>query len=481
MNSEQLKDMILQRGEVQSLPFWNNRSWKQYPFSYEWTEENYQMPAAEGWRPGNESQSWTLEGHIIGEETGQRYAFINIYNYNALGRILGFHWRYFQVTDLSRKKRYVERRYHFRPFPDIFKPPLDIKEGNLDLTYKPRGGGVDRWHTKRDPDGNLIPFEYHIDATGKDKTGEQVGLSLDVEALKPPMILGARDYCGKITMIGQPDTFSLSFPRFKVRGILNLPEKSENVEGIAWAGLQWAPNHFGKKGKPLKRIKHEVFLAQLSNGWDFSFSRQYDTFRCNRLMPFSGISGVLDDNTMVTTNNYTLESMSFFRNPRTAKPLLRTAPETHYYTHAARLIIPEWEADLVMTPLLEDNTISLFVEYIIGSTEITGTVKGKEVCGVGLTEHTKIWHEDHEFVTMIRNTLKYLPDQSFRGDREPVQRKLINDVEEVLIAADVRDSDRAKELLGAVVKFITENIREDVIEEPTASLFGLCQDFRERL
>ena len=212
-----------------------------------------------------------------------------------------------------------------------------------------------------------------------------------------------------------------------------------------------------------------------------SFWRQYDTFRCNRLLPFSGITALLEDNTMTSTNNYTFEPISYFRNPGTAKPLLRTGPKTHYYTHAARLTIPELDADLVISPLGENNTLSLFVEYLIASTEITGRIRGKEVYGVGLTEHTKIWHEKQEYVTMLRNTLANLPDKCFLGERRAAEKKLLNDLEEVIAASEVGDRRRAKQMLANYMQLISRSINESVIPKPVANLTCLCKDFMARL
>jgi hypothetical protein len=198
-------------------------------------------------------------------------------------------------------------------------------------------------------------------------------------------------------------------------------------------------------------------------------------------LPFSGITALLEDNTMTSTNNYSFEPISYFRNPGTARPLLRTAPETHYYTHAARLTIPEFDAELVISPLGENNTCSLFVEYLIASTEITGRVRGKEVCGVGLTEHTKIWYEKQEYVMMLRNTLANLPDKAFLGERHAIEKKLVNDLEEVIAAAEVGDRPRAKQLLVNYTQLVSKSINEDVIPKPVANLTCLCHDFMARL
>ena len=481
MEEKNAASVILQEGYVQSLPFWKEKSWKHYPFAREGTEQNFTLPAAEGWHPGHQSQSWTLEGHLIARESGRRYAFINVYNYNVMGKLLGFHWSLLHVTDVTNGKSYISRAYHFRPFPDLFKPPFNIEQGNLAITYRPRGARANIWRTKKDANGNLIPFEYRLESFSTDRSGELVGLMLELEAVKPPMVLGAMDYKGKVTMIGQPDTFSLAFPRFKLRGTIELPGKMEKVEGIGWVGLQWAPKHFGSKNHPLRRIKHQIYFVHLSNGWDLSFWRQYDTFRCNRLLPFSGITALLEDNTMTTTNNYSFEPISYFRNPGTARPLLRTAPKTHYYTHAARLTIPELDAELVISPLGENNTCSLFVEYLIASTEITGRVRGKEMYGVGLTEHTKIWYEKQEYVTMIRNTLTNLPDKCFLGERHAIEKKLLNDLEEVIAAAEVGDRPRAKQLLANYTQLVSRSINEAVIPKPVANLTCLCKDFIARL
>jgi predicted secreted hydrolase len=111
---------------------------------------------------------------------------------------------------------------------------LPSREGNLDLTYHPGDGITDRFYTKKNSSENLIPFEYRLEAACLGKSGERLNLSVDLEALKPPMVLGAMDYKGKITMIGQPDTFSLSFTRFKISGTLDLSGTVEHVEGIGY-------------------------------------------------------------------------------------------------------------------------------------------------------------------------------------------------------------------------------------------------------
>lgn len=244
MKPEERDHLILQAGDAQAFPYWKDKSWKHYPFACEGAQEYYTLPRCTGWHPGNESQSWTIWGHLKAEESGERYYFINIYNYNVAGKLFGFHWHLLLITDVSEKKRYVERRYHFRPLPSLFRPPFDIKEGNLDITYRPRGSSADRWYAKKDASGNLIPFEYRLEATGNEKSGDRMVLSVDLEALKPPLIIGGMDYRGKVTMFAQRDTFSLSLTRFKMRGTLELSGKTEHIEGMAWAGLQWAPTSF---------------------------------------------------------------------------------------------------------------------------------------------------------------------------------------------------------------------------------------------
>lgn len=185
MKPEKVQDLILQTGDAQYLPYWKDRSWKRYPFVYqgaqpfvyEGAQGHVTLPTAEGWHPGYDSQSWTIEGHMMAKESGKRYAFVHYYNYNAMGRILGFHERVLHITDVSEKKRYMATRYHFRPFPSLFKPPFSVREGYLDITYQPRGGRIERWRAKKDSSGNLIPFEYQLEAFGQGKSGEQMALS----------------------------------------------------------------------------------------------------------------------------------------------------------------------------------------------------------------------------------------------------------------------------------------------------------------
>jgi DNA-binding GntR family transcriptional regulator len=82
---------------------------------------------------------------------------------------------------------------------------------------------------------------------------------------------------------------------------------------------------------------------------------------------------------------------------------------------------------------------------------------------------------------MMQNTLKNLPDQAFAGNRAAIQRKLNNDLEEVLTAVQVGDKSRAKELLKADLEFISKNIKAEMTAAPAASLSDLCKDFMGRL
>jgi predicted secreted hydrolase len=477
--------LILQTGDTQSLPFWKDKSWKHYPFAYPGTEEHFTLPAAVGWHPGYESQSWDIEAYVKGKESGKTYTVVHIYSYNAMGKLFGFSCRVLNVADIAEKKRYVDRRYHFRPFPGIYKPPFDVTEGNLDITYHPRGNGVDRWYPRKDSSGNVLPFEFHLEAARNPRAPVQTKLSVDIEALKPPLLDGGMDYRGTLTMFGQPNTFAFCLsPRVKVRGTLEIAGKTEHIEGVGKVGLQWAPKQFGSSNKPIKRIKHQYLGGNLSNGWDFGLWRQYDTLRYNRLLPFSGIFALFEDNTMATTNNYTFEPISYYQNrtwPKEAGPIFRTAPKNSYVPNAVRLTVPEWDADLVIAHVLEDNTQAVFVEYFFGPVEITGKVRGKEVYGLGFLEGTKLYYQEHEFIEMIRNTLKNLPDQAFIGTRAAIQRKLNNDLEEILTAVQVGDKLRAKELLEADLSFISQNIKVEMTAAPAASLSDLCNDFISRL
>jgi hypothetical protein len=150
-------------------------------------------------------------------------------------------------------------------------------------------------------------------------------------------------------------------------------------------------------------------------------------------------------------------------------------------THAARLTVPEWDADLVITPVLEDNTQAVFVEYYFGPTEIRGKIRGKEVYGVGFSEGTKLWYQEHELIKMMRNILRELPDGAFAGSRADIQRRLVNDLEDALTAYQVNNKSRARELLEDDLALISENINEEMIKAPAASLSDLCRDFIGRL
>ncbi len=82
---------------------------------------------------------------------------------------------------------------------------------------------------------------------------------------------------------------------------------------------------------------------------------------------------------------------------------------------------------------------------------------------------------------MLRNTLANLPDKAFLRERPAIEKKLLNDLEEVIAAAEVGDKTRAKQMMVNYTQLISRSINEAVIPKPAADLTCLCRDFLARL
>ena len=118
-----------------------------------------------------------------------------------------------------------------------------------------------------------------------------MALGLCADALKPPQAVGGAVHGGRITVYGQPNTYSY-FQALGYAGTLRWGETEEAVSGqIGWLDRQWFPEYAGRyAGVLADRYGHQWAQISLDNGWEFSLWRQFQRQEDDRPVMFSGLT-----------------------------------------------------------------------------------------------------------------------------------------------------------------------------------------------
>ena len=390
----------------------NGDSWRRYPFAIG-DDPELVFPRAEG-NQGAESNTYYVAGRLRGATTGNAWAFLVVFTFNDVYHRLRADFHTLALFDLQTGDygtctqfdfpRLLQRRRSYR---------LSVARDLLDVTFQ-GDGGESRWRTRRDADGALVPFSYTLHAVGEDADGRAMELDLQMDAQKPPLPVGGKEYGGVKTCMGQYGTHSYFQSDVRFEGTFAWGDLREEVTGdCGWIDRQWAPRYLGVHTDLANtRYRHEWREIHLDNGIEMSVWMHYDRRRANRVIPFSGVTAAGPNGEVDATTDFEIERLSFVRDPRTIEPR-RGLPGARYFTDRYRLRVRPWRIDLVSEPLVPAPAHLFPIEYWSGPTKISGTIDGAAVSGFGFHERTMVFSRDFELVDVLRGTLRHLPAAAF--------------------------------------------------------------------
>jgi hypothetical protein len=298
---------------------------------------------------------------------------------------------------------------------------LRVARGHLDVRYdSPFGWGY--VESRRDHGGQPCPFAYELNLSGTGRRGAAMHLRLCANALKPPQAVGGPVHNGKITVYGQPDTHSY-YQRLGYSGTLRWQRVEERVNGeIGWLDRQWFPRYAGAyAGLLAGNYAHQWTQLSLHNGWDLSLWRQFDRRVQDRQIPFSGLTHTDPSGATGFTNDYTMEILSYVRDPGTVRPLLGPLQQLagirssiRYFFDSFRLRVPSLELDIVSAPLVAASAHSMPIDYFSGPTRLAGTMQGAAIAGYGFHERTLPLSRPSQLIVVLSDSLLSLPARCVR-------------------------------------------------------------------
>ncbi|OUR93371.1 hypothetical protein A9Q87_05350 [Flavobacteriales bacterium 34_180_T64] len=325
------------------------QDWKSYPYS---PSGQIEFPLDEGRHTSEPIEWWYSAGHVVGQTSGKNYSFMYTFFYYPQSGFDGF--RILNITDDDTGTFFQD----VKPvnYTTLSTTSFDI-EANVFL------GGVEHWRNKEDVSNQPIPFEYELSAAIG--TG---GLDLEFVTLKRPLILGDDGYLNQ----GIANyTYYFSQTKNDVTGTLTFNGVTEPVIGTGWIDRQYGDFN------PLTGEKYEWFSMQLSNGMDINL---WNIFTADRQIPntqeYKILSAYVDESTQYTISDFEIERLAFNCMPDDAM----------CYSKQWRLTSITNNLDLTITTLHDNTEVQLPFRFFEGATNITGTVNGNPVTGIGFAE-----------------------------------------------------------------------------------------------
>jgi len=322
----------------------------------------FRFPADHAAHPDFRTEWWYYTGHLATEE----------------GRTFGFQLTFFRHAlrrpDESRRSQWALHTLYLAHFAltdeqgGTFRFQEKVNRGSLGLA----GAETGRYHVWVEDWSVRLDSETHRLRAG----GKEMGLDLALVPSKKPVIHGRNGVSQKAEGEGYASHY-YSVSRLTVSGALAWKGRSYPVTGEAW-------------------MDHEFGSSQLRDyqvGWDW-FSVQLDGGMELMLYLIRHRDGRIDPNssgTLIRSNGeaaylpvsaFRVEVLGSWRSKKSGIT----------YPSAWRLKLPEYDADVSLTPTLADQELttqkSTLVNYWEGSVKVTGTVGGKPVQGRGYVELT---------------------------------------------------------------------------------------------
>lgn len=323
------------------------------------------LPAALGLHPEYRTEWWYYTGNLT-SVSGRRFGYELTFFRSGLSpgfiKASGSNWRtnqiymaHFAVTDVE------NRQFHYA---ERFSRGAAGLAGAENTPFKV---WLENWSVKE----IATPSEFNIPNTHLTAENDKLSIALDLIPEKPPVLHGESGYSRKGA---DPDnaSFYFSVTRLNTRGMLKIGEKGFEVHGSSWLDREWGTSALGPEMEGW-----DWFALQLDNGRDLMYYR----IRKNDGSASRYSAGSLVDSTGHTTQfqreEIELKILDRWRNP-----------DGVTYPSRWRMVIPDEQISLTITPLVADQELQTLIPYWEGAVSISGTDSGRPVSGRGYVELT---------------------------------------------------------------------------------------------
>ncbi len=199
---------------------------------------------------------------------------------------------------------------------------------------------------------------------------EDFTISVRLAAVKPPALHGERGLSAK-GLSNRNASYYYSYTRIATQGSLTVGGTRVAVTGTSWFDHEWStsallPSQSG----------WDWFSVQLSDTTEMMLFRLRDRELASRDFLSGSIIDAAGNVTPISTAM--IEAVSSWRSPATGVT----------YPSGWRIVLPQSDVRLTLTPLLKNQEIDLMFRYWEGAVAVAGSVSGRRLDGYGYAELT---------------------------------------------------------------------------------------------
>ena len=341
------------------------------PFAQPLEPMAFTFPADHGPHEEYRTEWWYYTGNVQ-DATGNPYGFQLTFFRNAISpdepqrastlATNDIYMAHFAVTDGAGDKHYSFDRYSRgagglagatgEPIFDVWLEDwraMQVEPGVMRLTAQ-AGTGAD----------------------SEDEDATPVAIDLVLRETREPILHGDRGLSPKGPERGNANYY-YSLVQLDTDGTITLDGETSEV-----SGLSWMDHEFGTSTLSNQTRGWDWFSVQLENDAILMFAEFHDGLGRNR----SALEGTLvyPDGRQVSLNDedFDMRATGEWTSPRTGIT----------YPNGWEAVFPGEQIELTITPLIRDQEMDVDFVYYEGATEITGTMAGEPVQGIGFVELT---------------------------------------------------------------------------------------------
>jgi len=330
----------------------------------------FRFPEDHGPHPGFRNEWWYLTGNLDSEQ-GRRFGFeltffrfaLRPESHSGSIRPPGSNWQtrqvfiaHFAVTDKKNDQFHVAQRFS--------RDALGLA-GAQTTPFKV---WIEDWSIKDKRDTGAAANTENWELTASD---DNFSLDLNLVADKPPVLNGTDGLSQKSAAEGNA-SYYYSISRLRSEGTLRIAGETHRVSGMSWLDREWSSSSLAGDQQGW-----DWFALQLSDGSDLMFYN----IRKN--------DGSQDEHSAGTWITKDGESRYLSRDDLSIKVTGEwESPEGGSYPSRWDIRLPQFDLEITVTPVIDNQELFTTVRYWEGAVDVTGQHNHRPIEGRGYVELT---------------------------------------------------------------------------------------------
>ncbi|MEZ5344194.1 MAG: lipocalin family protein [Pyrinomonadaceae bacterium] len=311
-----------------------------------------------------QTEWWYYTGHAK-TESGKRFGYELVFFKRRTDldkfsivpvRLLGnpIYFAHFAITDISDENfRYSHRKSANRPF----ELPALMSEKNYYIR-------IGDWSVR----------EAHGDHILRASIGNDIVFEASLRPAKKPLLNGKNKNGVSLKDENQASRY-FSYTRMKMQGEIIIDGTSEHFTGTSWMDRE-----FGTWSATENQKGWDWFSIQLNNNTEFMFYQLRNS--SNGVSPFSSGVYVNDEESDLrfAKDDFVIEPTGYWRSPKTKTT----------YPSGWKITVPDLEAEITVTPILEDQELdsrgTTMIVYWEGACTVSAIINDTVIEGTAYVE-----------------------------------------------------------------------------------------------